>query len=93
MKLTADLQRPWLIHAKAVLFVVIGAMSAILLLLQLPTLKTAALLALAIWASCRFYYYLFYVLDRYLGREQKFSGVFDALWFLLRRRKSDESSS
>ena len=83
MKLTSDIKSAWLIHTKAVLFLLIGLMSAVLILTQLPTIKTAVLLCAAIWAFCRFYYYLFYVLERYLGREKKFAGVFDALRYLL----------
>jgi hypothetical protein len=86
MKLSRTLTDPRLIHAKGVLFVVLGVLSAGLLIAELPTLKIAALLALTVWAFCRFYYYLFYVLDRYLGREKKFAGVIDALRFLLRSR-------
>lgn len=86
MKLSRDLQNPQLIHAKGILFALLGTLSAALLLLQVPTLRTAALLAVTIWAFCRFYYYLFYVLERYLGRAQRFAGVLDALQFLLLRR-------
>lgn len=83
MKLSRDLTSPRAIHAKGLLFIVLGLLSATLLLVQLPTLKTAALLGVTVWAFCRFYYYLFYVLDCYLGREKRFAGVFDALRFLL----------
>jgi hypothetical protein len=89
MKLSGDLTSPRLIHAKGVLFVVLGVLSAGLLIAELPTLKTAALLVLTVWAFCRFYYYLFYVLDRYLGREKKFAGVIDALRYLLRSGSAD----
>lgn len=85
MKFMNDLKNPWLIHAKGVLFVVLGVLSAGLLLVELPTFRTAALLGVTVWAFCRFYYYLFYVLERYLGREQRFAGVFDAIRFLIRR--------
>ena len=84
MNLTRDLKTPWLIHAKGILFVVLGIAAGTLLLLELPTLKNAALLLVTIWAFCRFYYYLFYVLDRYLGREKRFAGVLDALRYLLK---------
>jgi len=93
MKLTGDLKSPWLIHAKGFLFLVIGLVAAVLLLVQMPTLRTAVLLGTAVWAFCRFYYYLFYVLERYLGREEPFAGVFDAIRFLIggakRKRRSD----
>jgi len=42
---------------------------------------------LALGHFCRFYYYLFYVPERYLGRERRFSGVFDALRYLLTSHK------
>lgn len=86
MKLTRDLSSPRAIHAKGVLFVVLGLLSATLILIQLPTLKTAVLLGVTVWAFCRFYYYLFYVLERYLGREKRFAGICDALRFLLSRK-------
>lgn len=83
MKLNADLTTPWLIHAKGVLFVVAGLAAGGLLIAQTPTLRTTALLGVTVWAFCRFYYYLFYVLERYLGREWRFAGVIDALRFVL----------
>jgi len=87
VKLGDDLKKPWLIHLKGFLFVVIGLAAAGLLLGYNPSWSTAVLLALAIWGFCRFYYYLFYVLERYLGREQRFAGIFDALLFLLSGRR------
>ncbi len=87
MQLRKDLTNPRAIHAKGVLFVVLGILAAGLLIAQAPTLKTVAMLAIAVWAFCRFYYYLFYVLERYLGREKRFAGVLDALTYLLRSRR------
>ncbi|MES2696040.1 MAG: hypothetical protein V4773_21380 [Verrucomicrobiota bacterium] len=86
----SDLKSPWLLHTKGALFVALGILSAGLILIQLPTLKTAALLGVTIWAFCRFYYYLFYVLERYLGREKRFAGIVDALRFLLSHPKRAE---
>jgi hypothetical protein len=85
MKLSDDLKSPWLIHLKGALFAVLGLSSAAMLVALSPKLITAALIAITVWAFCRFYYYLFYVLDRYLGREKRFSGIFDALCYLLKR--------
>jgi hypothetical protein len=91
MKLGNDLKKPWLIHLKGFLFAVIGLAAAGLLLFYNPNWQTAVLLLLAVWGFCRFYYYLFYVLERYLGREQRFAGVFDALRFLLSRCRGKSS--
>ena len=75
---------PWLIHAKGALFVLLGILAAVLLFTQVPTIKTAVLICITVWAFCRFYYYLFYVIGRYLGRNKQFSGVLDVVQFLLR---------
>jgi hypothetical protein len=83
MKITGDLKCPGIIHAKGILFLVLGLAASVLHLLQMPTLRTALLLGTAVWAFCRFYDYLFYVLERYLGREEPFAGIFDALRFLI----------
>jgi len=87
MKLLGDLKSPRLIHAKGGLFAVLGLLSGGLLLAQAPTLAVAALLLVTVWAWCRFYYYLFHVLEHYLGRGQRFAGVIDALKFLTARRR------
>lgn len=82
MKLMQDIKSPWLIHLKGAFFVVLAAVASFLLIAQMPTLKTGLLLGIAVWASCRFYYYLFHVLERYLGRDQRYAGLGDALRFL-----------
>ena len=86
MRFRRDLTDPRLIHAKGILFVALGFLSAGLLLAEMRSLKSAVLLVIAVWAFCRFYYYLFYVLERYLGRGKRFAGVLDALSYLLRSR-------
>lgn len=91
--MTGDLKSPWLIHAKDILFLVLGLTAALLLLVQVPTLRTALLVATTVWAFCRFYYYLFYVLERYLGRSEPFSGIFDALRYLIRGGKGKGRSA
>ena len=84
MKISDDIKTPWLLHAKGALFVLLGTLAAVLLFAEAPTIKTAVLISITVWAFCRFYYYLFYVIDRHLGRDKRFSGVFDVLQFLLR---------
>lgn len=84
MRLFADIRSKRLLHAKGFLFLLVGLLAGAALLLQSPTLQTLFLLLITIWAFCRFYYYLFYVLENYIGREQKYAGVWDALKFILR---------
>lgn len=88
MNIMGDIKSPWLLQAKGVLFLLLGLFSAGLLFAQVPTLKTVVLLGITIWAFCRFYYFLFYVLERYMGRDKRFAGFFDALKFLLTKPKS-----
>jgi hypothetical protein len=95
MKITGDIESPWLIHLKGALFLALGLGAGTMLLVFSPTIRTATLLVITIWAFCRFYYYLFYVLERYLGREKRFAGVIDALRYLIsnpRREGKDPQS-
>ena len=55
-----------------------------LLLYESPDSRTMILLVIAVWSFCRFYYFLFYVLERYAGRDQKYAGVMDALVYVLK---------
>lgn len=81
-----DLKSPWLIWAKAILFVVIGLLSVTLILIELPDWRTALLLALAIWAFCRAYYFAFYVIEHYLDPSFKFAGLFSVVRYVLKSR-------
>ena len=83
-----DLQNPRLIHLKGWLFLTIGLVSGGLLLAQLPSWRVAALLAMCIWGFCRFYYYLFYVIEKYVDPTYKFAGLWSAVKYLARRRKT-----
>lgn len=74
-----DLTHPGWIKAKGLLFLLLGLLSSTLLLLDHPTLKFAVLLAVAIWSFCRFYYFAFYVLERYVDPTLRFSGLFSLL--------------
>ena len=81
-----DLTNPAWIKLKGVLFLLIGMAAAILLFLDNPKWKTAVLLGAAIWSFCRFYYFAFYVIEKYVDSSYKFSGLiaFAKYWF--RRR-------
>jgi hypothetical protein len=60
---------------KAILFLVIAVVAGALVWLESPTLRTAALLVLALWAACRAYYFAFYVIGHYVDSSYKFSGL------------------
>ena len=81
-----DLSNPFWIKLKGLLFLFIGIASVILIFIDNPTLRTAALIALAIWSFCRFYYFAFYVIEKYVDPSYKFSGLISFVKYMIRRR-------
>ena len=80
-----DLTNPTHIKLKALLFLTLGVLSATLLLLDRPTLRTTALLVAAIWSFCRLYYFAFYVIEHYLDPTYRYSGLISAARQMLGR--------
>ena len=81
-----DLKSKKWIVAKGVMFLVIVLAAAALVLVESPTIECAVLLALLVWASCRFYYFLFYVLEHYVDPTMRYAGLFDLLMAMRQRR-------
>ena len=81
-----DLTNPKWIWTKGVLFLVLALVASALLVVESASLEVAALLAVAVWASCRFYYFAFYVIEHYLDPTYRFSGLFSVLRHVLRNR-------
>lgn len=75
-----------LIYLKGFLFLLILSVSAGLILLESPTLKTMLLLALVIWASARLYYFMFYVIEHYVDKDFKFSSIYAFLRYLFSQK-------
>jgi hypothetical protein len=76
------------IKLKGILFLLVGALSAALLLLEQPTLKVGVLLAISIWCFCRFYYFAFYVIEKYVDPGYRFSGLWSFVGYLLKRKEN-----
>jgi hypothetical protein len=74
-----DIKSPRVLKLKGFLFAAIGLISAGMLIARDPAWQTVLLCGLTIWAWCRFYYFLFYVLENYAGRTRPYAGVLDAL--------------
>jgi hypothetical protein len=83
-----DLVSPFWIKVKGILFLLIGTVGAVLVFLDNPAWQTAVLLALAIWGFCRFYYFAFYVIQKYVDPDYKFSGLFSFASYLFQRRQN-----
>jgi predicted Kef-type K+ transport protein len=71
----ADLTSRGLIVAKGVLFFLLVGLSGALLILASPDLRTILLVAVLVWSSARLYYFLFYVLERYVDPSLRYSGL------------------
>ena len=82
-----DLTSSFWIKTKGILFLLLGITACTLLWLENPSLKTAALLALGIWCFCRFYYFAFYVIEKYVDGKFRFSGLWDFFGYLLKQKR------
>jgi hypothetical protein len=71
----SDLTSRGLIVTKGMLFLVLVLLSGGLLLANAPSLRTLALVSVLAWSSARLYYFLFYVLERYVDPSLRYSGV------------------
>jgi uncharacterized membrane-anchored protein len=81
-----DITNPKLLWLKGCLFLGLGALASALLVSEAPSLKVAALLAVAVWAFCRAYYFAFYVIERYVDPTYRFAGLTSVVRYVLRER-------
>ena len=86
MKLLGDLKNPAWIHLKGWLFLVLVVIASIGLLIQNPSFSNVALLAIALWAACRWYYYMFYVIEKYVDPDFKFAGLTSVFRYLVAKK-------
>lgn len=84
MKLFNDIKSQKVLHLKGFLFLALGTIGATLLVYENLSIRTIALLMITIWAFCRFYYFLFYVLEKYAGRDRRYAGILDALAYMFK---------
>lgn len=86
-KFNRDISNPVALKAKGLGFAFIGIMATGLLIWQLEDWPMIVMLFVAFWAWCRFYYFLFYVLEHYAGRKRPYAGVLDALTAIFRQEQ------
>ncbi len=82
-----DLKSTRLIVFKGFLFLLAAIVAAGTLLGENFTLRTAFLLFVAIWSACRFYYFAFYVIEKYVDPGFKFSSLWAFARYFLRRKR------
>jgi hypothetical protein len=93
IRLTQDLKSAKWIYAKGFLFGLLSIVAAAILISKAPRLEIVVLLLICVWASCRAYYFAFYVIEHYVDPTFRFSGLFDFAMYLIRRDRGDAGSS
>lgn len=88
MRLTDDLTSPRAILLKGWLFLLLGFLAAGALVALHPTWETVLLLVVAVWAFCRWYYFMFYVIEHYVDSSYKFAGPGSFMTYLIRKPRS-----
>jgi hypothetical protein len=81
-----DLTDPRWIKIKGFLFLLVGLVSSAILLLAHFQIRTALLLGVSIWCFCRFYYFAFYVIERYVDSTYRFSGLWSFARYMVSHR-------
>lgn len=77
--MSGDLTDKRWIVVKGLLFFCIVAASGALLIVEAHRWVRLGLVVLLIWSSARAYYFLFHVLERYVGVEGRYAGVIDLI--------------
>lgn len=80
-----NLTSPRVIYFKAVLFLITGLLACTIILLDFPSMRLAALMALAIWSFARAYYFAFYVIEHYVDHSFHYAGLTSFVRYLLSR--------
>jgi len=80
-------------YFKAVLFLVVGVLASVGILIELPSLKIAGLLGVAIWGFARAYYFAFYVIEHYIDPGYRFSGLGSFVKYVLNKRSASGDSN
>ena len=86
----SDLKNPQIMYLKGWLFLGIVIISTILILVECPSWKVGGLLVLVMWASARLYYFMFYVIEKYVDDTYKFSGIWSFLKYVLSKGKQNQ---
>ena len=82
-----DIRNPRWLYFKAALLLCVGLLASAILLMESPTLRTAALLVIAVWGFCRAYYFAFYVIEHYADPGFKFAGLVSFARYAFSRRR------
>lgn len=79
----ADLRSRFWIVFKGLAFLLIIILAGGIVLIEERWWARLAAYLIGIWAAARFYYFCFYVLERYVGLEGRYAGLLDLFRRLL----------
>lgn len=82
-----EITSPTILKLKGALFLVLGVLSAGIVLLHDFDLRKLVLYGISIWAFCRAYYFCFYVLHHYADPSFKYSGLCSVIRHLWKGRR------
>ena len=82
-----DITSPKILKLKGALFLLLGLLSAGILILPILSWTTVALLVIVIWSFCRAYYFCFYVMQHYADPQFRYRGLVDLAAYLMRSNK------
>ncbi len=83
----SDLRSKKLIYLKGFLFLIILLLAVGLIIYETQSWTIAALLALAIWASARLYYFMFYVIEKYVDPTYRFASIYSFISYLFTKKR------
>jgi hypothetical protein len=86
-----DIKSPRILRIKFALFLTLGALAFGIAVFLFPSWQLAALMAVAIWAFCRAYYFAFYVIERYIDPGFRFAGLSSLVRYALQNPKGPDS--
>jgi hypothetical protein len=82
-----DIKSKKLIMVKGFLFLPIAGLALTGIIMETQSWRVAALALVAIWACCRFYYFMFYCIEKYVDPSYKFAGLSSLVIYMLRKRR------
>ena len=86
MRLFDDLKAIKWLYLKGTLFLLLAILAGGLLIARTPRADVAVLLLVCVWASCRAYYFAFYVIQHYADPGYRFSGLIDFVRYAISKK-------
>ena len=83
-----DIKSKKLILIKGFLFLLLAMLALTILAVDTQSVRSVTLALISAWAFCRFYYFMFYCIEKYVDPTYKFSGLTSFIAYMLARRSN-----